>query len=838
MAENLNIGTMINGNQEMTENGIIEKYCNNNSEANCDVYGGLYQWDEMMDYTTIEGAQGICPEGWYLPSDDEWCILEKQVENTISCLSTGYRGTIGGGKLKENGTSHWNAPNTGATNESGFTALPGSRRNSNGMFGTPGNDGGWWSSSDNDFSGIHRSLWYDLSKVGRFFGIKTIGFSVRCLKDGFFPNIYNLNLEADPTHAGFVSGAGQYFFSEEVNITATSNPGWKFIFWTDDDGIVSTAASFIYTMPAQDITLTAHFIEAFQLDLEAAPSNAGIVSGAGQYEAGEDVNISATANPGWEFVNWTDDDGIVSTVASFTYTMPAQDVTLTATFIEDQGGFNCGATLIDPRDGQSYATVKIGDQCWMAENLNIGTMIYGNQDMTNNGIIEKYCFNNNEANCSIYGGLYQWTEMMQYTTTPGVKGICPEGWHLPTNVEWTNLTTYVSSQPAYLCNSNTTYIAKALAATTNWTIHTGTCTVGNNLTLNNATSFTALPGGYRNTDGSFGYLNNYGIWWSSSQYDASKAWYRTMNFSGAHVHGDNYYKSNAYSVRCLKDVSPPPITYILHLEADPSDAGILNGAGQYQADEDVNISATVIPGWQFLNWTDDDGIVSTAPNFIYTMPFQDITLTAHFIEAQGGVNCGDLLIDIRDGKAYATVQIGDQCWMAENLNIGTMINVTQEMEDNGIIEKYCYENDEANCDIYGGLYQWDEMMGYSISPGAKGICPDGWYLPTDAEWTNLTTYLEGEDVAGGKLKEAGTGHWLNPNTGATNSSGFTALPGGGRSLDGEFLYKNQQGTWWTSSQHNDVNAWKRSLSYMNIYVYRFNNNKSHGFSVRCIKNDL
>ena len=96
--------------------------------------------------------------------------------------------------------------------------------------------------------------------------------------------------------------------------------------------------------------------------------------------------------------------------------------------------------------------------------------------------------------------------------------------------------------------------------------------------------------------------------------------------------------------------------------------------------------------------------------------------------------------------------------MAENLNVGTRINGSGSQTNNSTIEKYCYDDNEANCTTYGGLYQWDESMQYSTMPGVQGICPTGWHLPTDAEWTTLTTYLGGEGIAGGKKKETGTTH--------------------------------------------------------------------------------
>lgn len=207
----------------------------------------------------------------------------------------------------------------------------------------------------------------------------------------------------------------------------------------------------------------------------------------------------------------------------------------------------------DARDGKVYATLQLGTQCWMKQNLNIGTRIAGAGNQTNNGTIEKYCYNNTESNCDYYGGLYQWNEMMQYTTTAGVKGICPTGWHIPTDAEWTTLTTYVSSQPAYQCNSNSTYIAKALAATTNWNTYTGTCTIGNNLAANNATGFTALPAGYRGSDGGFNFLGFYALLWSSTGANGSVAWNRDMDYGSSGVDRYGNYKVYGFSVRCIKD---------------------------------------------------------------------------------------------------------------------------------------------------------------------------------------------------------------------------------------------------------------------------------------------
>jgi uncharacterized protein (TIGR02145 family) len=193
--------------------------------------------------------------------------------------------------------------------------------------------------------------------------------------------------------------------------------------------------------------------------------------------------------------------------------------------------------------------------------------------------------------------------------------------------------------------------------------------------------------------------------------------------------------------------------------------------------------------------------------------------------------------------------------MAENINIGTKINSTtggQLQTDNDTIEKYCYDNLESNCDIYGGHYEWDEAMGYVTTEGAQGICMDGWYLPTDAEWKILEGTVDsfypvgdlewdntgdrGSD-AGGNMKEPGTTHWSSPNIGATNSSKFTALPAGYRDPDtGVFGGLTYNTGFRTSTEFDGSNAWHRALDVNHALVNRNNSNKIQGMPVRCLKN--
>jgi uncharacterized protein (TIGR02145 family) len=202
--------------------------------------------------------------------------------------------------------------------------------------------------------------------------------------------------------------------------------------------------------------------------------------------------------------------------------------------------------------------------------------------------------------------------------------------------------------------------------------------------------------------------------------------------------------------------------------------------------------------------------------------------------------CWNAFYDNRDGKYYSTAQIGTQCWMTKNLNIGTRINGTTNQSDNGTIEKHCLGDLESNCNIYGGLYQWNELMNYTTSSstnpsGRQGICPAGWHLPSDAEWTELTTYLGNDTLTGGKMKETGTVHWLTPNTGATNTSGFTALPGGYRDYNSAFCCQGYQADFWASTEVTSDQARGRNLDYLSAGVAIIASVKSYGYTARCLK---
>lgn len=190
-----------------------------------------------------------------------------------------------------------------------------------------------------------------------------------------------------------------------------------------------------------------------------------------------------------------------------------------------------------------------------------------------------------------------------------------------------------------------------------------------------------------------------------------------------------------------------------------------------------------------------------------------------------------------NGNTYNTVTIGEQVWMDSNLkttkyNDGTAIHLVTNVTLWNILTTpaYCWYNNDAATykNTYGAIYNW-----YTINTGK--LCPTGWHVPSDGEWSTLIDILGGGSVAGGKLKESGTNHWLSPNSAATNSSGFTALPGGYQYAYGSFDDIGVSGNWWSSTEDSNWSAWSWNVSYNNSGVLRVNYSKNCGFSVRCLR---
>jgi uncharacterized protein (TIGR02145 family) len=244
------------------------------------------------------------------------------------------------------------------------------------------------------------------------------------------------------------------------------------------------------------------------------------------------------------------------------------------------------------------------------------------------------------------------------------------------------------------------------------------------------------------------------------------------------------------------------------------DVIILKNGDEIQAKVSVvGTEAVTYKKWDNLNGPDYNQLKSEIFMIKYANGSKDVftsTISGN-VETEVSVSQSsvtNIVTDIRDGKTYKTVTIGKQTWLAENLNY--------EMQGSWCID----------CEVYGRSYTYE---------AAKRACPTGWHLPSEAEWTTLTDFAGGGSVVGGNLKEAGTLHWKSPNTGATNSSGFNALPHGFRTLMGSLSYPTKIAWFWTSTEIMFPNVKSFRLDYDKSTVLIVESDRNVGNSIRCIK---
>ena len=293
------------------------------------------------------------------------------------------------------------------------------------------------------------------------------------------------------------------------------------------------------------------------------------------------------------------------------------------------------------------------------------------------------------------------------------------------------------------------------------------------------------------------------------------------------------------------DYTPPTLTakagarVFVKPEVNIGVYGVLAGYANAEAYGEILVDFINTPWWQLYAGL-DFGVGARAKIWsVEIFDFETKVLELRWLLAQASTNLGEpcpgipTITDSRDGKVYHTVLIGNQCWLRENLDIGTRINGSQVQTSNSTIEKYCYNDDPANCNTYGGLYQWNEAMQYSTNEGAQGICPDGWHIPTKAEFTTLKNFVVAD---GNKLKAIGQGTGFGA---GTNTSGFSALLAGYRdyySVGNYFEGLGYYASFWSSTVYNS-----ESSSHLTLYdddnsvLVGSNDPNEFGYNVRCVK---
>lgn len=489
--------------------------------------------------------------------------------------------------------------------------------------------------------------------------------------------------------------------------------------------------------------------------------------------------------------------------------------------------------LTDARDGRDYPTVRIGDQVWMARNLAYLPSVasgYSNSETQPFFYVFNYYGTNlssarNDPYYLTYGTLYNWPAAMSgdssSNTDPSrVTGICPDGWHLPSDVEWTALTDFLGPDAG-----------KVMKDHRNWDFNAD----GNNLS-----GFNALPGGSLTRSGGF---TGFTAFWTSTSNASPDAWYRSLYNTGG-VTRDNNSKALGFYVRCMKDS-----VHIDILRSPTADFNVNPKQGNtstiFQFDASASSDVETESGKLEVRWDwDGDGTWDTYYSRTKTRSHQFDSLgsyqvTLEVMDDDGLVDTRTItvkvcstFIDNRDNREYVFNTIGTQTWMIENLAYLPAVSPPPEgSETSPFYYVFDYAGSSiaeakatANYIVYGVLYNWE---------AAKTACPPGWHLPSDAEWTVLTDYLGSSP--GGKMKEAGVEHWLFPNQGATNASSFTALPGGYRYNTGRMYYLGKNANFWSGTKNSPANAWYRNLDYQYDDLSRRQGVLSYGYSVRCVR---
>ena len=566
--------------------------------------------------------------------------------------------------------------------------------------------------------------------------------------------------------------------------------------------------------------------------------------------------------------------------------------TIGLTFIFPHDAQPCpGTPTVTDYDGNVYNTVQIGMQCWMKENLRTtkyadGTSIALESTMSTTTAY-RYYPNDDSSNVSTYGYLYNWKAVMRNSSSSsanpsGVQGICPSGWHVPSDAEWTQLTDYVSAQSQYLCNGSSTNNAKALASTTGWETSSNTCAVGNNQSSNDVTGFSAFPAGLYDV-----YYYSFGIsacCWSSTEYDCCWAWCWYLDYHDAYVDRGYSIRGMGRSVRCVRDVvsdQTQPIATTFTATNITDTSATLNGA--VSNPDNVTITA------QGFEWKVTQGGTYTIVSATGTSISYNLTGLASntsytyraFVTTAAGTNYGGELtftttasisgVDAEpcpgtptvtdfEGNTYNTVWIGNQCWMKENLRTTHYSDGTAIAAGNSSFSEttpYYYDYTESSLTLAqrGYLYNWPAVMhgasSISANPsGVQGICPTGWHVPSDGEWTQLTQYVRSQSqylcssnstyIA--KALASSTG-WSSSTTtcavgnmpGSNNATGFSALPADGYDDYGGFSGLGNDAIFWSSTESGSSYAYGRGLYFDSTGVGFYEYTKSAGFSVRCLR---
>jgi uncharacterized protein (TIGR02145 family) len=583
--------------------------------AYCD-YNNLPGYSRLYNWYAVTDSLKLCPTGWHAPSNAEW--------TTLTDLLGGI--SVAGGKLKEVGTTHWNSPNTGATNISNFTALPGGYRDVNGSFGSIGDSSLFWSSTESNGGFVWNRLLFSNngSVVANDINYKVYGFSMRCIKDtittktvknitfnsaqsgGFIaenqadvavqgvcwstlqnPKVSDYHTATTLMFPGELANLGEF----NATLTALSPKTTYYVraYYTNSSGTITKYGSNVsFTTLSTLPTVLTDTITSIIKQVSAL-SGGNVTSDGGDTVTNRGICWSTNHNPTIGLATKTSNgsgtgvftSSITGLTPGTTYYVRAYATNIVGTAYGNEISITTyNSDAITDIEGNYYNIVTIGSQIWMAENLktttlNTGTII----PLVTVGLSWKilvtpgYCWYNNEEvpNKDTYGALYNW-----YAVNTGI--LCPSGWHVPSDVEWTIMTNSLGGlgeAGGHLKEKGTTH----------WD--------DPNLS-DNMSGFTARPGGERNADGPFININGGGYWWSTTESSGPEPYNRYIANNLTDIFIGTNGKAVGESVRCLKDY--PKLTIVTNINDDG--VGSLRYALDY-ANSTIGLKDTIsfnIPG--------------------------------------------------------------------------------------------------------------------------------------------------------------------------------------------------------------------------------------------------
>jgi len=654
---------------------------------------------------------------------------------------------------------------------------------------------------------------------------------------------YTLTTSAIPAMGGHVSRSpemARYPSGTEVTVTATAEAGYVFTGWSGASA--ATTPSAVITMRG-DLTLVANFLPVaegnYTLMIDKSPAEGGTVSRDPEqpvYPHGTVVTIKATPEAGYMFIGWT---GTATTSAEpeVSITMNS-NITITANFlpisntyytlmidrnITDGGSvsrfpnmtsYPAGSIVTvtaTPNPGYSFAgwsgalgsedsveTVTMNTNLTLTANFRLNSYMLttaitpaeGGKVLVNNRESSLPTSHNHGVSVDISASVNPGYRFVNWTVTSGQAQFDNANNTITTVILSSNATINANFQQLCVLTINRNPTAGGTATPESGLIHDADTPI--EITATSAS-------GYR--------FYNWTVTNGQAEFTDTNSALTTVTFGSDATISANFQKT------CVLTINQTPAT--VGGSTTPT-SGLAHDAAT-----PISITATLPSGYWFNNWRVTSGVATfgNANNANTTVTLSsNATIVASFMVIPNPGDAG-WFTDSRDGKNYRTVKIGNQTWMAENLNYSASGSV-------------CYNNQESNCNTYGRLYNWETVMNgassSTLSPsGVQGVCPVGWHVPSNAEWTMLTDAVGGLSTAGTKLKSNTEWH-------GTDDYVFSALPGG-RHYIGSFLSVGTYGTWWSATEYNAMSAYYRIMSTGDDGVGEFDSSKADLYSLRCLR---